>query len=162
VLSTVLTGTSLVGSGVQAGALLMFYYGVCPTFRAVDVPDWLRMHVSMDHNIERYMPALNLATGGTSLALLFTAQDGSVRAIRIVALLCNIALALMSELVNVPINRYLKRGLPVLANQAPAEEQRELAHLGVLRERWIVWTQWRAAVIALGFVLYAIATLRAR
>jgi hypothetical protein len=162
VLSTVLTATSLVGSGVQAGALLMFYYGVCPTFRGVEVPDWLRMHVSMDHSIERYMPALNLVTGGTSLALLFTAQDGTVRALRIVALLCNIALALMSELVNVPINRYVKRQVPVLANQAPAEEQRELAHLAVLRERWIVWTQWRAVVIALGFILYVTATLAAR
>ena len=161
-LSTVLTATSLVGCGVQAGALLMFYYGVCPTFRAVEVPEWLRMHVSMDHSIERYMPALNLLTSGTSLALLFTAQDGTIRAMRIVALLCNIALALMSELVNVPINRHLKRRVPVLASQGPAEEEREMFRLGLLRERWIVWTQWRAVVIALGFVLYVIAALAAR
>jgi hypothetical protein len=160
--STLLTATSLIGSGIQAGALLMFYYGVCPTFRAVDVPLWMRMHVSMDHNIERYMPFLNLTTGGTSLVLLFFSQDGVTRGLRIAALVCNIALALMSEVVNVPINKILARQLPVLAHGAsPAHDDPEIVRLGAMRERWIVWTQWRAVVITAGFIMYAIAALHA-
>jgi hypothetical protein len=163
--STLLTGTSLVGSGIQAGALLMFYYGVCPTYRSADVPFWMRMHVSMDRSIEKYMPALNLTTGGTSLALLFFSQGGATLGLRIAALACNIALALMSEVVNVPINKVVARRMPVLAQVgglAEAEEIDEagqLADLGAMRERWIVWTQWRAWVITAGFILYAVAVL---
>jgi Anthrone oxygenase len=159
-----LTGISLIGSGIQAGALLMFYYGVCPTYPQVEVPFWIRMHVSMDRSIERYMPPLNLLTGTSSLALLFFSPAGLTLGLRIAALLCNIALAVMSEAINVPINKRVAKqapvlvqaGGPALAAEPPAAE---LAQLAALRDRWVRWTCWRAWVISAGFILYATAVL---
>jgi uncharacterized membrane protein len=161
-LSTLLTTQSLVGSGVQAGALLMFYLGVCPTLRQMDVPEWMRIHASLDRSIERYMPVLNLVTSGTSLILLFLSQDGTVRAMRICALACNIALALMSEIINVPLNKVIARKVPALAgvDAAGVSASAEMAEMARIRERWIRWTKWRAAVITAGFLLYAIAVIR--
>jgi hypothetical protein len=164
-LSTLLTAQSLVGSGIQAGALLMFYLGVCPTLRTMDVPEWMRTHASLDRSIERYMPALNLVTSGTSLILLFLSQDGTVRTMRICALACNIALALMSEIINVPLNKVIARKVPVLADAEAAggsgtAEMAEMVEMAGIRDRWIRWTKWRAVVIAGGFLLYAAAALR--
>src|SRR5437588_11216650 len=104
-LTSLLAVISVLGSGIQAGALLMVLLGVCPTLRQMDIPDWMRLHVALDRSIERYMPALNIVTGGTTLALLFLAQDVDVRTLRAFALACNISLALMSELVNLRINK---------------------------------------------------------
>lgn len=159
----VLTGLSLVGSGIQAGALLMVLYGVCPTFRRMPVPDWMRLHVALDKSIERYMPALNIVTGIATLALLFLPQDPAVRALRIVALCHNIALALASELVNVRINKDIAArvlepaGGPALESMPAAEDDR----LSAVRERWIRWHGWRTLIIVTGFAEYVVAALLA-
>jgi hypothetical protein len=153
---SVLAGVSLVGSGIQAGALLLVYYGVCPTFRELPVPEWMRLHVSLDRSVEKYMPALNVTTGGTTLVLLFLDQPGPVRLLRIVALAHNIALALMSELVNVRLNKQIAaRVLAPVGGPAPADE----VDFDQVRERWIQWHGWRTLVIVTGFVEYAIAVL---
>jgi hypothetical protein len=144
----------------SSGALLMFYLGVCPTLREMDVPEWMRIHASLDRSIERYMPVLNLVTSGTSLILLFLSQDGTVRAI--CALACNIALALTSEIINVPLNKVIARKVPALAGVGAADVSAspEIAEMARIRERWIRWTKWRAAVITAGFLLYAVAVVR--
>lgn len=160
-LTTVLIAIGLLGSGIQAGALLMVLFGVCPTLRGLDVPDWMRLHVSLDRSIERYMPAINVITGGTMLWLLFLAQSDDARMLRAIALAANLALALMSELVNVPINKTIAGRVAVGAGGGgdvplPAEEN---ARLVAMRERWIRWHQWRTADIVAGFALYVTAVL---
>ena len=170
--TTTLTAVSLIGSGIQAGALLLVMYGVCPTFRTLEVPEWMRLHVSLDRSVERYMPALNITTGGTTLVLLFLPQPGLARAVWVAALLCNISLALMSELVNVRINKFVSRqvavaaGAPVPAARGGAAEPAAApvteSELMALRERWIGWHGWRTATIVLGFVLYVVAAVAVR
>ncbi|MBP2708262.1 DUF1772 domain-containing protein [Microbispora sp. RL4-1S] len=146
---TLLTTTSLVGAGIQAGALLMFLYGVCPTLRALDVPSWMRLHVSLDRSIERYMPALNLVTGGSTVILLFLAQDDLARWLRGLALACNIGLALISELANVRLNK-------VIASRSQSGQTEAMAEV---RARWITWHGRRTAVISVGFLAYVAALL---
>ncbi|BCJ56172.1 hypothetical protein Asp14428_76470 [Actinoplanes sp. NBRC 14428] len=162
--SSVLTGVSLVGSGIQAGALLMVLYGVCPTFRRIPVPEWMRLHVALDSSIERYMPALNIVTGLTTLILLFLPQEPEVRALRIVALAHNIALAVVSEMVNVRINKDIAARVLVPAGGVPGPSLDELTEdeterLVAVRERWIRTHGWRTLIIVTGFVEYVIAVL---
>jgi hypothetical protein len=156
--TSVLAVVSVLGSGIQAGALLMVLLGVCPTMRHMDIPEWMSLHVSLDKSIERYMPALNILTGGTTLALLFLAQDTDVRILRAFALACNISLALMSELVNVRINKAVaaRVAVPVGVGGGPWLEA-ESEHLSAVRERWISWHVWRTVVIVTGFALYVLA-----
>jgi hypothetical protein len=168
--SSLLAATGLLGSGIQAGALLMVLYGVCPTFREVLVPEWMRLHVSLDRSIERYMPAINISTGGATLVLLFFAQAPEVRVLRALALVCNVALALMSELVNVRINKSIARKVAVLAGgvlSGGPDDPTFLTETGdwerdrmvAVRERWIRWHQWRTLDIVLGFGLSVAAVL---
>lgn len=169
--SALLTFLGLVGSGVQAGALLMVLYGVCPTFRQLPVPEWMRLHVSLDRSVERYMPAINIVTGGATLLLLFTAQDPAVRVLRGIALAHNVALALMSELVNVRINKAIARRVTAPASGAasgngglltvPRLDDATEQQLVIVRERWIRWHGWRTLDIVLGFVLLVTAVLLA-
>src|SRR2546421_6829239 len=134
----ILASSSLFGCGVQAGALLMFLYGVCPTLQRAEVPDWMRLHVSLDRSIERYMPLLNLKTGATSIALLFFTQPAEVRWLRVTGLAANIALAVLSEAANVPLNKRIARRLPVLAGAGGQDEPRaeDLAATAAIRDRW--------------------------
>jgi hypothetical protein len=169
--TSLLTGLGLLGSGIQAGALLMVLYGVCPTFRQLGVAEWMSLHVSLDRSIERYMPAINLTTGASTLILLFLAQEPAARALRVLALVCNVALALMSELVNVRINKSIARrvgsAVPVAAGPAggpvpaplPGLDSPEHASLVATRERWIRWHLWRTVDIVLGFALSVVAVL---
>ncbi|WP_433429276.1 anthrone oxygenase family protein [Nonomuraea sp. CA-141351] len=157
--STILTGISLAGSGVQAGALLMFLFGICPTFRSVDVPDWMRIHTSMDRSIERYMPVLNVVTGGTTLILLFLPQDGVVRLLRVAALICNVALALISELANVRLNKVIARKSLVLVGAGGSSASDETQRMAEIRDRWIAWHWVRTLVITTGFLLYIVAAI---
>jgi len=150
----------VIGSGIQAGALLMVLYGLCPTLRQLPVPEWMRLHVSLDRSIERYMPALNLITGGVTLILLFLPQDPEVRFLRVLALAHNIALAVISEAVNVRLNKQIASRVPEFAGPAGdglPDDERD--HLSDIRARWIKWHGIRTAVIAVGFVQYVVAVL---
>jgi uncharacterized membrane protein len=153
-------GLGVVGAGIQAGALLMILYGVCPTLRRLPVPDWMRLHVSLDRSIERYMPALNLVTGVVTLILLFLPQEPEVRLLRILALAHNVALAVISELVNVRLNKLVAQRVPALAGPAgDALPDDERESLSAIRERWITWHGVRTAVIVVGFAEYVVAVL---
>jgi uncharacterized membrane protein len=148
---------SLVGCGIQAGALLMFLFGVGPTLRSIGVPEWMRIHVSLDRSIEKYMPVLNLVTGGSSLVLLFFAQPPQARWFRVAGLVANIGLAVISETANVPLNKRIARRLPALATggttgsaDAGAED------MAAVRTRWMDWHRVRTLTISLGFLCYAV------
>ncbi|MDA2813660.1 DUF1772 domain-containing protein [Nocardiopsis sp. RSe5-2] len=157
-----LTSVSLAGSGIQAGALLMVLLGVCPTLRALPVPDWIRLHVALDRSIERYMPALNVATSLATLVLVFLPQDGPARWVRVAALCCNSALALMSELVNVRINKSLKTvaaDMPATGGAPGPDTPLDEERLSAVRERWIHGHAWRTVVITAGFLLYILAAV---
>lgn len=156
--TSLLAVISVLGSGIQAGALLLVLLGICPTFRQMDIPEWMRLHVSLDRSIERYMPTLNIVTGGTTLGLLFLAQDADVRVLRIFALICNISLALMSELVNVRINKAVATQVAAPAMVGGGQwDDAESDRLSAVRDRWIHWHVWRTVVIVTGFALYVIA-----
>lgn len=155
--SMLFTATSLVGSGVQAGALIMFLVGICPTLRSLTVEEWLPIHVSLDKSIDRYMPPLNITTAATTLILVFLPQDPATRVLRIAALLCNISLGVISEAVNVPINKLVARTVPALVG-GPAQVSHGVDMVAA-RERWIRWHAFRTAVITAGFLLYTIAAM---
>jgi Domain of unknown function (DUF1772) len=153
-----LTAVSTVGSGIQSGALLMVLLGVCPTLRALSVAEWMPLHVALDRSIERYMPALNITTGVATLALLFMPQPASARLLRVLALTGNVALALMSELVNVRINKFVAARLRTPAAEGAGIRVAERDLIG-LRDRWIDWHVWRTVTIAASFILSVSATL---
>nr|WP_042191260.1 DUF1772 domain-containing protein [Kibdelosporangium sp. MJ126-NF4]CEL19951.1 hypothetical protein [Kibdelosporangium sp. MJ126-NF4]CTQ97175.1 hypothetical protein [Kibdelosporangium sp. MJ126-NF4] len=160
-LATVLAGISLFGCGIQAGALFMFHMGVLPTYKKVDIPTWMRIHVSMDRSIERFMPFLNLTTGVATLALLFMSDSAESVVLRIAGLCCNIALALLSELVNVPINKKVKKAYEAVAAPVGAAGGVSVAmddsELAGHRAYWARANSWRTTVICVGFALYVIA-----
>jgi hypothetical protein len=152
---------SLVGSGIQAGALLMFLYGVCPTLQSESIPDWIRIHVSLDRSIERYMPSLNLTTSAASLALVFMAQPAEARWFRIAGLAANVSLAIISEAVNVPLNKQIAGRLDALVGartegSGPMAGTLGFESMAATRERWVTWHRWRTFVVTAGFLCYAI------
>jgi uncharacterized membrane protein len=142
---SVFAGINLVGQALQAGALFMFMAGIVPTFRAFPVPSWLEMHRSMDADIDRFMPKLTVVTILAGLACQAYSQTGEQRVLRALGVLGSLVVVAVSEGVNVPINKVIKRKLA----SADGYVESEMADA---RVRWIAWHRYRTVASLLALV----------
>lgn len=96
---------SVAALALLAGGLFIMLAGAVPTFRALPVRTWVRIHVGLDEDIKRFMPlitAVALLAGAASVAFPQVAVERVLRVLAVLALLAGIVVTIR---VNHPVNR---------------------------------------------------------
>ena len=124
-MAAVLTVVLLVSSGIFAGGLVMVAAAIVPTFRALPANTYVKVHQTLSRYVDRFMPLTALLTILVGLALT-RLHTGATRALLVAGVLLTIAVAVISQFGNVPLNRKVRSWNP----EAPPAET---SHL---RERW--------------------------
>jgi len=145
-MAPILTMVLLASSGIFAGGLVMVAAAIVPTFRALPPRAYVQLHQTLSHYVDRFMPATVLLSIVVGLALSWL-QTGAVRALLLVGVLLAIAVAVISQFGNVPLNRKVRSWNP----EAPPPETRDLV------ERWSRLHLLRtcAGVLAMGLFVVA-------
>ncbi len=142
----ILTMVLLASSGIFAGGLVMVAAAIVPTFRALPPKAYVELHQTLSHYVDRFMPATVLLAIIVGLALTWL-HTGVVRELLAAGVLLAIAVAVISQFGNVPLNRKVKSWNP----EDPPAETRDLV------ERWrrLHLLRTCAGVLAMGFFVVA-------
>lgn len=100
-----LTGVYLLLAGALAGVLLAVEIAVVPMLGALPGERFVQVHRLLDPNFDPVMPRANKLALAIGVALLIFHGDLALKISIGIAELCVIAVALVSELANVRINR---------------------------------------------------------
>jgi hypothetical protein len=101
--------TELLGA-LMAGGLLMIEVAVVPTFHRVPAPVSARLHLAVDHYIERSMPAFTVLTALAAVLTLATDGDsGTRRLLLVVGVVLTVVVAAVSHLCNRRLNVRLRQ-----------------------------------------------------
>lgn len=130
-------------AGLFAGGLIMVMWAIVPSWQIMRPEEWLRNQQCIGPYIDRYMPLLDgIAVISTLLLLFFCWPRSGPVAWSIAALLSLVAVALISQLVNVPINRQVHSwSIDLLP-----------AHSLQLRRKWIIWHAVRTSAGIVAFI----------
>ncbi len=141
---------ALSSAGLFAGGLVMVMCAIVPSWRVMLPEEWVRNQQYVGPYIDRYMPLLDVvAVLSTLLLLRFFWSNFASMVWSITALLGFIAVALISQLVNVPLNRQV-RTWPDLALPTHALQ---------LRRGWIIWHAIRTAFGIVAFIALLLAVI---
>ncbi len=145
-MAPILTVVLLASTGIFAGGLVMVAAAIVPTFRELPPRAYVQLHQTLSHYVDRFMPATVLLSIVVGLALTWL-QTGAVRALLLVGVFLAIAVAVISQFGNVPLNRKVRSWNP----EAPPPETRDLV------ERWrrLHLLRTCAGVLAMGFFVVA-------
>ncbi len=122
-------------SGLVAGGLTLVALAVVPVFEQLPVADWTHLHAALDRYVDRFMPALTVTAvvAGTVAAILTPAA--STRVLLAAAVLGDVAVAVVSQTLNLPLNRAVRewdrRATPATAD--------------AVRTRWVRFHRLRTA-----------------
>jgi uncharacterized membrane protein len=147
-MTTVLKVVLLVSSGIFAGGLVMVAGAIVPTFRALPPKAYVQMHQTLSRYVDRFMPATVLLAILVGFALTWL-QTGVVRALLIAGVLLSIAVAIISQFGNVPINRKVRSWNP----EAPPPETKDMV------ERWRRLHLMRTCAGVLAMCVFVIAAV---
>lgn len=139
---------TVVLAGLMAGGLLVVEVGLVQTIRRLSAATGVRLHVAFDHYVEWSMPPLTIATFGVGLAALVSEDHvgGAELVLRVVALVAAVAVAGVSQLVNVPLNARMRTWGP----RVPDEYES-------MRRRWDRAHRVRTLAGQVAFVCFAVA-----
>lgn len=146
-MTELLTMVSIVGIGLLAGGLVAVAVAVVPLMTKLDLPDYLRLHDGLDAQFDPFMPILNVTTMLAAVGWLVVAPGGWPRAGVAFGLAMAVAVALVSQFGNRPINQRITGWHR--DHSIPATAQ------GALR-RWKALHQVRTAAAVLGFLAYGL------
>src|SRR4051812_35525249 len=104
ILTTVLL-IVMVGCGLLAGGLLMVTAGVAPALRQQSLARYASLHSALDTRIETFMPKIGRSTVAGVVVLLLFSDSSAMTWTLSVHLVLIAAVVLVSETVNVPLNR---------------------------------------------------------
>jgi uncharacterized membrane protein len=147
-MTAVLTVVLLASSGIFAGGLVMVAGAIVPTFRALPPTAYVQLHQTLSRYVDRFMPATALLTIVVGLALTWL-NTGTVRVLLAAGVLLNVAVAIISQFGNVPLNRKVRSWNP----EAPPTGTSDL----VKRWRRLHLLRTLAGVLALG--VFAVAAV---
>lgn len=138
-------------AGIVAGGLVAVLAALVPTLGVLSSEASAELHRTFDRYIDRYMPAVTVVSGIGAIVILILHQHLTALgvALIIVGLAGTLAVAIISQFFNVPINATI-RGFPVDA--VPAE------YTG-LRRRWDALHTMRTLTGTIAFVCYLAAAL---
>jgi len=145
-MAPILTVVLLASTGIFAGGLVMVAAAIVPTFRALPPRAYVQLHQTLSHYVDRFMPATVLLSIVVGLALTWL-ETGAVRAVLLVGVFLAIAVAIISQFGNVPLNRKVRSWNP----EAPPPETRDVV------ERWrrLHLLRTCAGVLAMGLFVVA-------
>ncbi len=145
-MAPILTVVLLASTGIFAGGLVMVAAAIVPTFRALPPRAYVQLHQTLSHYVDRFMPATVLLSIVVGLALTWL-ETGAVRALLLVGVFLAIAVAIISQFGNVPLNRKVRSWNP----EAPPPETRDVV------ERWrrLHLLRTCAGVLAMGLFVVA-------
>jgi len=147
-MTAVLTVVLLASSGIFAGGLVMVAGAIVPTFRALPAGAYVQLHQTLSRYVDRFMPATALLTILLGLALMWL-YKGAVRGLLAAGVLLTIAVAVISQFGNVPLNRKVRSWHP----EAPP------ADTGDLLKRWRSLHLLRTFAGVLALVVFAAAAV---
>jgi uncharacterized membrane protein len=130
-------------SGMVAGGLTLVAFAVVPVFEQLSVADWTRLHRALDRNVDRFMPALTVLAIVAGTVAVTQAATTESRLLLLAGVLCDVAVAVISQTLNRPLNRAVRAWDPEMPP----------AHAGAVRGRWVrfhrlrTWTGIAAAVL---------------
>jgi uncharacterized membrane protein len=141
--------TFVLMTGILAGLLFAVDLAVVPALAALPGDRYVQVHRLLDPRFDPLMPRFNKVTLAIGVLLVIAAPGVPARAGFAVAVLCVIAVALVSELRNVRLNRRIDTwdtgALPAGWRQ--------------IRLRWGHWNRIRTLISIAGFVAAVVATL---
>ena len=147
-MTAVLTVVLLASSGIFAGGLVMVAGAIVPTFRALPATAYVQLHQTLSRYVDRFMPATALLTIVVGLALTWL-HTGTVRALLAAGVLLNVAVAIISQFGNVPLNRKVRSWNP----EAPPAGTSDLV------KRWRLLHLLRTLAGVLALALFAVAAV---
>ncbi|MBV2365255.1 anthrone oxygenase family protein [Streptomonospora nanhaiensis] len=148
--TAVLGFANVTSQGLLAGGLFIVLAGAVPTFRALPVETWLRVHRGLDSSIKRFMPVITLVALLTAVALLALPQNPLalwLTGAGVASLVVGIA---VTTRLNHPIN-------VAVARHTSGEAPLERSALAGMRARWITGHRYRTWLAVLGLVCFAAA-----
>jgi hypothetical protein len=142
----------LVGSGLTAGVLFSVALSIVPAFLGVEPHRYVELHKLVGRRYDHVMPPMVAVWTLSDAVLAIGAGTASGRLLFGVAAGCGAAVAAVSQLGNVPINRLVKRmpAGPVPANWSDP------------RARWRAFNLARTYLAAIALAANACALLLAR
>lgn len=103
-----LTPWALLGSGITAGVLFAVALSVVPALLAMPVGRYVEAHRLLGRNWDPTMPIIVLTTTAADVALAVVTDVAAQRAAFLLAAVLMLAVAGVSHLLNVPLNRAVK------------------------------------------------------
>jgi hypothetical protein len=102
-----LTVLVLLGSGLTAGVMFCVALSLVPGFRALPYDEYVAAHTVFGRHFDKVMPPVVVLTILGMAGLLVLTEPA---VLNIAALACQVAVSLVSQFGNVPINRRVKSG----------------------------------------------------
>lgn len=137
---------------INLGALCLLLGGMAevalveiPLFRRLSHERFVEVHGILDRHMDRYMPAVTGLAVLTGLGELFLGQYGWQTVSIAIGTLCLVAVALISHLVNVPLNRRIR-----------SWQESTSTNLLTLKNTWIRSHYVRTCVGLMSFLLLII------
>ena len=144
---TILTWLLLVGSGLLMGGIVVVAVAVVPAEGTLPPHDYARWHTSFARHMDRFIPAVAVATLLIGTSLVFLHGQGPGRGLLAAGGLLIVLIAVISEMGNRPLNRQLAAAGP---DTSPAEIER-------VRARWRRLHLYRTAAALLSHAAFAAA-----
>lgn len=145
-----LAALALLGGGVTAGVLLAVAVSVVPALAAMSPGRYVEAHQLLGRNWDPLMPITVLTTTAAALILAVRSDTAADRLLFVAATALLFGTSAVSHLLNVPLNREVKKlepGRPI----APDWDDP--------RPRWRRWHLLRTAFAGLGFAAVVLAVL---
>jgi uncharacterized membrane protein len=150
VLVTALSVVALSGSGVTAGVLLAVAISAVPALAAVSPPLYVRIHQLLGRNWDPTMPLIVLTSALACGTLAVTADETPARVLFGAGAVLLAGVSGVSHLLNVPLNRAVKRLDP--AAPLPADWRDP-------RPEWRRWHLLRTALAIAAMLAVALAVV---
>jgi hypothetical protein len=104
-------GISIYAAAISAGGVMMVALVLVPIFRRYPPAGSVQLHQEVDRHCDRYLRPCTAVSGMAALATLWLQENLRVvsAAVILVGLAGTLAMIVISEAVNVPINRVIKK-----------------------------------------------------
>lgn len=141
---------ALMGSGTTAGVLFAVAVSVVPALRDMAPDRYIEAHQLLGRNWDPTMPIIVLGTTVCDVVLAVMVPAGGPRALFAMAAALLFASSMVSHLLNVPLNREVKRHDPALPVPADWHDP---------RPQWRRWHLLRTTLAVVAFATTALAAV---
>lgn len=147
--ATILAMLVVIISGIIAGVMAAVSRAVVPTFAALPADRYVQLHQLLDSRFDPFMPWITRFNLLQGVVMVIVVEPLVPKILTAVGMLLLAAMAVVSELGNVPINRKVLSWDPAQPPTGWSE----------LRSRWARWQHLRSFLAAASFTAVTVAAL---